>query len=174
MAEIILRDAVVSDDWQVLRPEAGQPVDVPTGRVIVPLAVWLEQQPVFAERQGDVGVWLAGSDDPLALAPTLSSLSLIAVDFPKFTDGRGFSIAYLLRTRLDYRGELRAIGDVLPDQLFYMRRVGFDSFAVRPDKDIQQALRSLRPFSDSYQGSWNQAVPAYRRHNRAWPTVEKG
>lgn len=174
MPEIILRDSVVNDDWQVLRPEAGQPVDVPAGRVIVPLGVWLERQPALAERSGSVAVWLAGSDDPQALAPTLSSLSLIAVDFAKFTDGRGFSIAYLLRTRLDYRGELRAIGDVLPDQLFYMRRVGFDSFAVRPDKDIQQALRSLRPFSDSYQGSWNQAVPAYRRHNRAWPTVEKG
>lgn len=174
MPEIILRDAVVSDDWQVLRPQAGQPVDIPTGRVIVPLAIWLDQQPVLAQRAGEVGVWLAGSDDPLALASTLPSLSLVAVDFPKFTDGRGFSIAYLLRTRLDYRGELRAIGDVLPDLLFYMRRVGFDAFAVRPDKDIQQALRSLRPFSDSYQGSWNQAVPAYRRHNRAWPTVEKG
>jgi uncharacterized protein (DUF934 family) len=174
MAEIILREAIVADDWQVLRPEAGQHVDVPAGRVIVPLAVWLEQQPALAERGGSVAVWLAGADDPQTLAPTLSSLSLIAVDFPKFTDGRGFSIAYLLRTRLDYHGELRAIGDVLPDQLFYMRRVGFDAFAVRPDKDIQQALHRLHTFSDSYQGSWNQAVPAYRRHNRPWPAAEKG
>jgi uncharacterized protein (DUF934 family) len=80
----------------------------------------------------------------------------------------------LLRSRFGYRGELRAIGDVLPDQLFFMKRVGFDAFAVRPDKDIHQALRSLRPFSDSYQGSWNEAVPAYRRHDRPWPAAKGG
>jgi uncharacterized protein (DUF934 family) len=164
---------VVSDDWQVVRPVEGQAADLAAGKIIVPLAVWLEQKDALVAR-GNVGVWLGGADEPGTLAPSLASLNLVAVDFPKFTDGRGFSIAYLLRSRFGYRGELRAIGDVLPDQLFFMKRVGFDAFAVRPDKDIHQALRSLRPFSDSYQGSWNEAVPAYRRHNRAWPTVEKG
>jgi uncharacterized protein (DUF934 family) len=173
MSEIILRDAIVSDDWQVVRPVEGQPTNLPAGKIIVPLAIWLEQKDTLLAR-GEVGVWLGGADEPAALGSSLTSLNLVAVDFPKFTDGRGFSIAYLLRSRFGYRGELRAIGDVLPDQLFFMKRVGFDAFAVRPDKDIHQALRSLRPFSDSYQGSWNEAVPAYRRHNRAWPTVEKG
>ena len=171
MSEIILHDAVVADDWQVLRPAAEETVIVPPGRIIVPLAVWLDQQTVLAAR-GDVGVWLAGTDDPAKLAPSLPSLSLIAVDFPKFTDGRGYSIAYLLRSRFGYRGELRAIGDVLPDQLFYMKRVGFDAFAVRVDKDIRQALLSLRPFTDAYQGSWDNAVPAFRRHDRAWPRAQ--
>ena len=169
MSEIILHDAVVGDDWQVLRPAAGEAVVVPAGRVIVPLTVWLDQQAGLAAR-GDIGVWLAGNEDPAELRPSLASLSLIAVDFPKFTDGRGYSIAYLLRSRLAYRGELRAIGDVLPDQLYYMKRVGFDAFAVRADKDIRQALRGLRPFTDAYQGSWDNAVPAFRRHNRAWPS----
>ena len=152
MSEIILRDGVVADDWQVLRPAADETVIVPPGRIIVPLAVWLDQHAALAAR-GEVGVWLAGTDDPGKLAPSLPSLSLIAVDFPKFTDGRGYSIAYLLRSRFGYRRELRAIGDVLPDQLFYMKRVGFDAFAVRADKDIRQALLSLRPFTDAYQGS---------------------
>jgi uncharacterized protein (DUF934 family) len=181
MPEIILHDAVVADDWQVLRPAADEAaanetaanklVVVPPGRVIVPLAVWLDQQAGLAAR-GDIGVWLAGTDDPAKIAPSLPSLSLLAVDFPKFTDGRGYSIAYLLRSRFAYRGELRAIGDVLPDQLFYMRRVGFDAFAVRADKDIRKALLSLRPFTDAYQGSWDNAVPAFRRHERAWPAAQ--
>ncbi len=170
MPEIILRNAVVADDWQVLRPAAEQPVPALQGRVIVPLAIWLERQSELSAR-GDIGVWLAGSDDPAKLAPSLASLPLIAVDFPKFTDGRGYSIAYLLRSRFGYCGELRAIGDVLPDQLFYMKRVGFDAFALRADKDIRQALRSLQPFTDAYQGSWDNAVPAYRRHDRAWPST---
>jgi uncharacterized protein (DUF934 family) len=171
MPEIILRDAVVADDWQVLRPSADEPVHVPAGRVIVPLAVWIDQRAGLAAR-GDVGVWLAGTDDPAALAPALPSLAVVAIDFPKFTDGRGYSIAYLLRSRFNYRGELRAIGDVLPDQLFYMKRVGFDAFAVRVDKDIRHALRSLQPFTDAYQGSWDNAIPAFRRHERGWPSTQ--
>jgi uncharacterized protein (DUF934 family) len=171
MSEIILRDTVVANDWQVLRPSADESVIVPAGRFMVPLAVWIDQQAGLAAR-GDVGVWLAGTDDPARLAPSLPSLSLIAIDFPKFTDGRGYSIAYLLRSRFGYRGELRAIGDVLPDQLFYMKRVGFDAFAMRADKDIRKALRNLRPFTDAYQGSWDNAVPAFRRHERAWPSAQ--
>ncbi|HVY04464.1 MAG TPA: DUF934 domain-containing protein [Burkholderiales bacterium] len=172
MPEIILRDQVVSDDWQVLRPVEGEAIVVPAGRVIVPLAVWLDGEGELKDRR-DVAVWLGGADDPATLAPSLDSMKLVAIDFPKFTDGRGFSIAYLLRSRFAYRGELRAIGDVLPDQLFFMRRVGFDAFALRADKDIHQALRSLKPFTDTYQGSWDNAVPAYRRHERDWPAAGK-
>lgn len=174
MAEIIRNDQVVSDDWQVLRPTAEAPLaGIPAGPVLVPLATWLERNAELASR-GNVSVWLAGTDDPAQLAPWLTQLSLLAVDFPKFTDGRGFSVAYLLRSRFGFRGELRAIGDVLPDQLFYMRRVGFDAFAVRADKDIRKALQVLQPFSDSYQGSWDNPVPAFRRHTRAWPASGTG
>ena len=176
MSEIIRGSAVVADDWQILRlatqTSVGE-VEVPAGRAVVPLVLWLERHAELTAR-GDVGVWIAGGDDPIPLAPWLPGLPLVAVDFPKFTDGRGYSVAFLLRSRFGYRGELRAIGDVLPDQLFLMRRVGFDSFAVRADKDIRQALRALRPFSDAYQGSWDNAVPAFRRHARAWPAPPHG
>ena len=171
MPEIILRDAVVADDWKILRPAAGETATVPAGRVIVPLALWLDQESGLTAR-GGVAVWLTGADDPAKLAPSLPSLTMVAIDFPKFTDGRGYSIAYLLRSRFGFRGELRAIGDVLPDQLFYMKRVGFDAFAVRADKDIRQALRSLQPFTDAYQGSWDNPGPAFRRHERAWPSIQ--
>lgn len=169
MPEIIRKGAVVQDDWQVVRPEAGQGLgDLPSGRIIVPLSLWLAQAEALVAR-GNVGVWLAGTDDPAQLAPWLERLSLVAVDFPKFTDGRGFSIAYLLRSRFGWRGELRAIGDVLPDQVFYMQRVGFDAFAVRADRSVATALRALKTFSDAYQGSWDNAVPAFRRADRPWP-----
>lgn len=171
MPEIIRAGEVVADNWQILRLAPNTPLaeaEIPAGRVVVPLALWLERSAELLER-GDAGVWLSGADDPTQMVPWLPHLPLVAVDFPKFTDGRGYSVGYLLRSRFRYRGELRAIGDVLPDQLFFMRRVGFDSFAVRSDKDIEQALRSLQPFSDAYQGSWDNAVPAFRRHARAWP-----
>lgn len=176
MPEIIRGGAVVADDWQILRPAPETPLseaEIPAGRVVVPLALWLERHAELMAR-GEVGVWLAGADDPSPIAPWLPHLPLVAVDFPKFTDGRGYSVAYLLRSRFRYRGELRAIGDVLPDQLYFMHRVGFDAFAVRPDKDVRQALRSLQPFSDAYQGSWDNAIPAFRRHVRAWPSTPHG
>jgi uncharacterized protein (DUF934 family) len=169
MPEIIRNNTIVSDDWQVLRPSAEAPLGaLPEGRVLVPLATWLDRHAELLAR-GNAGVWLAGTDDPATLAPWLQQLEVVAVDFPKFTDGRGYSVAYLLRSRFGYRGELRAIGDVLPDQLFYMHRTGFDAYAVRADKDIGKALRALKPFTDAYQGSWDNPVPAYRRHARAWP-----
>lgn len=169
MPEIIRKGAVVQDDWLVVRPEVGQGVDdLPPGRIIVPLSLWLTHTEALLAR-GNVGVWLAGTDDPSQVAPWLERLPLVAVDFPKFTDGRGFSIAYLLRSRFGWRGELRAIGDVLPDQVFYMQRVGFDAFAVRSDRSVATALRALKTFSEAYQGSWDNAVPAFRRTDRPWP-----
>jgi len=171
MPEIIRDGAIVMDDWQIV-PEAADAdagtVALPQGPILVPLAVWLARADELLSR-GSTAVWLKGSDEPTQLAPWLGRLSLVAVEFPKFTDGRGYSAAWLLRSRFGYKGELRAIGDVLPDQLFFMRRVGFDAFAVRPDKDIREALALLRPFSEVYQGSWDNPVPAFRRQARAWP-----
>ena len=171
MPEIIRNGAIVMDDWQIV-PEAADTdagtVAFPQGPILVPLAVWLARADELLSR-GSAAVWLKGSDEPTQLAPWLGRLSLVAVEFPKFTDGRGYSAAWLLRSRFGYKGELRAIGDVLPDQLFFMRRVGFDAFAVRPDKDIREALALLRPFSEVYQGSWDNPVPAFRRQARAWP-----
>jgi uncharacterized protein (DUF934 family) len=171
--EIIKNRTVINDDWALLRldeSEAADTVVIPAGKVIVPLSVWQAQHAALAARLPDVGVWLAGDERPEELADDLASLTLIAVNFPKFTDGRGFSIAYNLRTRLGYKGELRAIGDVLRDQLFSMSRVGFDAFATRPDRSIHDALKGLSDFSETYQTSWDQKTPLFRRHAR--PTSE--
>ena len=168
MRDIIKDRQIVADDWQVLKlaeGETAESVAIPEGRVIVPLAVWQARRDALKAR-GDVAVWLASDERPEALKDDVASLALIAVDFPKFADGRGYSIAYNLRARLGFTGELRAIGDVLRDQLFYMQRVGFDAFAVREDKNIHDALKGLTDFSEVYSNSWDQKSPLFRRVRR--------
>ena len=168
MREIIKDKKVVSDDWTVLRLTEGDTAEnfaVPAGKVIVPLTVWQAQRATLQGR-ADVGVWIASDERPEALKDDVAKLPVIAVDFPKFADGRGYSIAYNLRARLGYEGELRAIGDVLRDQLFYMQRVGFNAFATRPDRNIHDALKGLTDFSDAYQTSWDQKTPLFRRVQR--------
>jgi uncharacterized protein (DUF934 family) len=161
----VIRDrAVVADDWLLLPATAdGAAAPLPDGKLIVPLNVWLAQADCIAERNQPFGVWLDGNQDPADIADAVDAFAVIAVNFPKFTDGRGYSIAALLRTRYGYTGELRAIGDVLRDQLFYMARVGFNAFVVRADKDIHDALNALRDFSEVYQGSTDRPLPLFRR-----------
>lgn len=165
---IIKNREVIADEWSVLRLNEGESADsvsIPAGKVIVPFSVWQAQRAQLQDR-AEVGVWLSSDSPADAVKDDLAHFAVIAVDFPKFTDGRGYSIAYNLRTRLDYKGELRAIGDVLRDQLFYMQRVGFDAFAVRADKDINDALKGLTDFSEKYQTSWDEKTPLFRRVQR--------
>ncbi|MBP6057998.1 MAG: DUF934 domain-containing protein [Nitrosomonas sp.] len=165
---IIKNKAIVADDWTVLRlneQASVENVTVATGKVIVPLKVWLAQRDVLQQR-AEIGVWLASDERPEELKGDVQKFSVIAVDFPKFSDGRGYSIAYNLRARLGYTGELRAIGDVLRDQLFYMQRVGFDAFAPRADRKIEDVLKGLTDFSEVYQTSFDQRLPLFRRAQR--------
>jgi uncharacterized protein (DUF934 family) len=163
--------AVVADDWRVLRlldAEAAETVEVPDGKVIVPAAVWLAQRDKLSARP-ELAVWLASDQQATIIADDLGKFALIAIDFPKFSDGRGYSIAYNLRKRLGYQGELRAIGDVLRDQLFQMQRCGFDAYATRQDRSIQDALKGLTVFSETYQAAVDQPLPLFRRHQRNVP-----
>ncbi len=165
---MIKNKAVVSDDWVVLRlneNETPETVAVAAGKIIVPLKVWQAQRGQLQGR-AEIGVWLNSDERPEALQGDVEKFAVIAVNFPKFADGRGYSIAYNLRMRLGYSGELRAIGDVLRDQLFYMQRVGFDAFAPRPDRDIHDALKGLSDFSETYQISVDQKMPLFRRVHR--------
>lgn len=167
MSEVcyIIRDReVIADDWQLVPAIAeGAAAHLPDGKLIVPLNVWLAQTDALTERKQPIGVWLDSNQDAANIANALSNFAVIAVNFPKFADGRGYSIAALLRSRYGYKSELRAIGDVLRDQLFYMQRVGFNAFAVRADKDIHDALKALKDFSVTYQGSVDQPLPLFRR-----------
>ncbi len=169
MRKIIKDKAIVNDDWNLFKLAEGEAADgvaVPAGKQIVPLAVWLAQKTTLTARAGEIGVWLASDERPEQLKEDAASLPLIAVDFPTFADGRGYSIAYNLRARVGYTGEVRAVGDVLRDQLFYMSRVGFNAFATREDRSIEDALKGLSDFSDAYQTSWDQKTPLFRRFAR--------
>jgi uncharacterized protein (DUF934 family) len=163
--QIIKNQTIVNDEWQLLRLAEGETpesVSVPYGKVIVPLKVWQAQSELLQSR-ADLGVWLNSDERAEDLQNDTGKFSVIAVNFPKFADGRGYSIAHHLRVRLGYCGELRAIGDVLRDQIFYMQRVGFDTFEPRADKDINEALKGLSDFSVTYQASSDEAKPLFRR-----------
>jgi len=168
MRKIIKDKTIVHDDWQLLtlaEGETAETINVPAGKTIVPLTVWLAQKSVLASRS-DIGVWLASDERAESLKDDVATLPLIAVDFPTFADGRGYSIAYQLRARLGFEGELRAVGDVLRDQLFYMARVGFNAFATREDRSSEDALKGLTDFSEAYQTAWDQKTPLFWRVSR--------
>lgn len=149
--------------WTVIaRPEDGESLVVPDDYSLIPAELWLAGKENYLGNP-KVGVWLDSHEEPEILAEYVNELPLIAVNFPKFSDGRGYSIARLLRERYGYRGGLRAIGDVLLDQLQFMKRCGFDSYALRPDKDFSKAVRCLNFFSNTYQAATDNDVPLFRR-----------
>lgn len=169
MPNIIKNKKVINDDWSILRlKDTNQPnnIIIPSNKkVIVPLSVWQLQHTVLKKRS-QIGVWLASHERFEVIQQDLTLFDVIAIDFPKFNDGRGYSIAYKLRTHYGYVKELRAIGDILRDQLFYLCRVGFNAFEVRSDKNIYDALKSFNDFSEKYQSSSDEKDPLFRRVKR--------
>ena len=168
MSRIIKNGRIVDDTWQVLKladGETPESVALADEDSFVPLTVWQARKDEILAHQRPVGVWLDSGEGPEAIADDLDRFTVVAVNFPKFADGRGYSTARLLRERYGYRGELRAIGDVLQDQLYFMKRCGFDAYAVRPDKDIEAALAGLNDFSESYQSAVDQPQPLFRRRS---------
>jgi uncharacterized protein (DUF934 family) len=131
--------------------------------VMVPFADWKAHHAAWLSHTGRMGVLLEPDHEPADLREDLSRLSLIAIRFPVFTDGRGYSIARLLRERYGYTGELRAVGDIMRDQLFYMSRVGFDAFLLREGEVAEEALAAFDSFSEAYQVSVERPNPLFRR-----------
>jgi uncharacterized protein (DUF934 family) len=167
MAHLIDRNGLRPDGWTVFDGDAGA---IPAGAdVLIPLDEWRERAGAWRARGGRLGLLLSPADDVAAVAGELDAFALVAVDFPRFTDGRGYSSARLLRERLGWRGELRAVGDVLRDQLFLLARCGFDSFALRADQDPQAAVQAFQDFSVRYQAATDQPLPLFRRRRDAVP-----
>ena len=158
----LIRDRAVAEDRFALARDARTLDDVPAGEVIVPLALWLARRAALIAR-GDAGVLLAPADDPAAIADDVARLPVIAIDFPAFTDGRGLSIARLLRERYRYRGELRAVGDVQRDQLFALTQCGFDAFLLKEGRDPVEALASFADFDSVYAPTTRAPQPWFRR-----------
>jgi len=159
MQKLINQNAVLENEWTLVTDVEAS---LPEGKIIVSGAYFLENRAALAER-GDVAVALDAGADLADYADDLANLPLIAVDFPAFTDGRGYSLARLLKERYDYQGEIRAIGDVLIDQLHFMKRCGFDTYLLKDGLDGEKALNYFATFSDPYQLAYDEKEPLFRR-----------
>jgi uncharacterized protein (DUF934 family) len=159
MRRIIKSRQIIVDPWQSI----GDDEVLPEAPVIVTLTRWQrDREQLLAHDQG-IGVRLTNDTDPQEIAADLDYFQVIALEFPIFRDGRAYSQARLLRERYGYRGELRAVGDVLRDQLFFMYRSGFDAFELRADRDIEDALQAFTEFTVTYQAAVDEPRPLYRR-----------
>ncbi|HLS98089.1 MAG: DUF934 domain-containing protein [Porticoccaceae bacterium] len=158
MPRLIKGESIIDNDWQWIPADfAG---DLPAGKLLVPMARWL------ADKGGEgreLAPWIDSEDDIEPVASQLLTAPLIAVNFPTFMDGRGFSTARLLRERYGYQGELRAVGHVIQDQLFFLKRCGFDAYDLREGTNLENALASLNAFTVTYQAATDTAEPLFRR-----------
>lgn len=201
MSQLIKNNSIVADEWtrvipptfgdEVVRKQAGKVVlfkltgeetftakqiaatEIPaTGKVLLPLSVWLANQEALAARMaaGEIGIVLATHEPIESLMeafPDINALPLIAIFVERFADGRNFTLGNLLRTRYGFKNELRAVGDVLRDQLFFLKRSGYNSYLIRADRSAEEALASLNDFSQPYQGAVDDTLPVWRRLNRS-------
>jgi uncharacterized protein (DUF934 family) len=159
-----LRAVVEDDPWKTLGLQSDEDLSrLPGGPILVPLAVWKARREELAARGEPVGVWLKPDEEPGDLAADLDRLAQVAVHFPKFGDGRGYSTGALLRTRYGYRGELRAFGDIGRDHLFFLARCGFDTFRLADHRDPEDALAAFNDFSLRYQGAADDPAPLFRK-----------
>jgi uncharacterized protein (DUF934 family) len=156
----LLRDGARADDsWTLLADDAAIPAE---GDIVVTATRFkAEREALLARNAGRLGVSVASADAIEDIAEDVSRFSVIFVEFPTFRDGRGYSSARLLRERYAYKGELRAIGDVLEDQIFYMLRCGFDALEINAPDPEKIFARAAKSFSVAYQPAVEGLLPAH-------------
>ncbi len=146
--QIIKDHQLIDNNWHFISDDSELPA---TGNITVSLPRWQQQDPALLNHDGKIGVRLTSTDTTEQIS-NLDKLALIELDFPVFTDGRLFSHARLLRSKLAYNGEIRAVGNYLADQVFYLSRVGVNAFQLE-QRSIPVALAALNDFSVKYQAS---------------------
>ncbi|MEQ8356411.1 MAG: DUF934 domain-containing protein [Kiloniellaceae bacterium] len=147
----LLKDGrIVEDLWAPLSEDAALS---PAGDIIITLEQWQADREGLSNRNGRLGLRLRSDQSPAAFADDLEHFDLIALEFPRFGDGRAYSYARLLRERYAFNGELRAVGNVLRDQLFFMLRCGFDAFEIEGDKNADVWQEAISEISLWYQPS---------------------
>jgi uncharacterized protein (DUF934 family) len=149
--QIIKDKQIIDDNWSYVPDDS----ELKTGDISVSLARWKKDKQQLLHHNGKVGVRLEPSDSVDDIAEDLSQIELIELNFPAFADGRAFSHAWLLRNRYRYTGEIRATGHYMPDQMFYLSRVGINAFNLENTEDLSVALSTLNDFSFTYQKSTN-------------------
>ena len=160
MPQMLKDGNVVDNSWRLVEANAET---LPQGDILISTGQWLEHQDMLINRAGAVGVWIDSHEEIEDFATGIMDLPVIAINFPKFVDGRGFSLARLLRERYGYSGEIRALGEIIRDQLFLMQRCGFNAFAFDTELDLAEASKSLQDFSDAYQVAVDQPEPLFKR-----------
>lgn len=159
---VIKDKMVIEDSWELFR-ELEDITGIPQGDIILPFRLWQQHREALLKKNRRHAVWIDGDINTEELLEDLSQFDLIGLDFPVFKDGRSYSHARLLKQRYDYKGELRAVGDVLCDQLFFMLRCGIDSFQLREDKDVNEVLNGFNSFTVRYQAAADDALPIYKQ-----------
>jgi phosphoadenosine phosphosulfate reductase len=155
---------------QKLIDRRGQVLEVDPGLTWLTLAQWQEQGATLSGQR--LGLEFQPNENPETVARDLNQFAALAARFPKFTDGRGLTIAQRLRVRFGWNGPLWAVGDVLQDQVFAMARVGFDYFALRDDQNLEATVAALTDDPVRYQASWDETQPLWRRVERPVPMFE--
>ena len=165
MPKLINKNAVIDNPWTVMKASTGPDIlQVVAGKnFIVPLQFWKLYQEELDEYDGNIAVWLDSDEDPEQITGEVGSLPLIALNFPVFSDGRSYTNARELRQKYAFKGEVRAIGDVLRDQLYYMSQCGFDTFEIRHDQETELCLDAFKDFETGYQSTITQPTPLFRR-----------
>jgi uncharacterized protein (DUF934 family) len=163
--QIIKNGLVIDDNWTMVELHDDLNVDDISGQSIVPLSLWQSEHSL---KRDNIGLLINNDVDLATISEDLTQLPLIAIHFPSFMDGRGFSIARLLRERYGYKGEIRAVGYVIRDQLCYLKRCGFDAFSFNPENilgafDLTKMAASLNDFTNAYQISADTPTPLFRR-----------
>jgi len=152
---------VIDNSYQLVSADSET---LPVGDILVSADYWKANQQQLTEHSGNVGVWIDSHEEIEDFAGSIAAVPVIAINFPKFVDGRGFSTARLLCERYGYIGEIRAIGNFIRDQLFMMQRCGFNAFQFESEIDLAAASKSFNDFSDSYQVAVDQPEPLFKRH----------
>jgi len=148
----IIKDKQITDNtWQFVADDA----ELLAGDISVSLAKWQQNQTRLLSHEGKLGVRIAPADAVASIASNLDKIALVEPDFPDFADGRLFSSAWLLRSRYGYQGEIRAVGHFMPDQVFYLSRVGVNAFAPEKADYLPMILANLADFTVQYQASVN-------------------
>ena len=158
MAMLIKNRQIVPDPWQHADAEGA----LPDGDVIVPLARFRAERDILLKRPHKIGVKLKGDDKLEDILPDLARIETIALHFP-FRDGRCYTHARLLRERYEYKKDIRAVGHVHKDQIFFMHRVGINVFEMKEGDDLQDALAAFSDFSVLYQPATDEPQPLFRR-----------
>ena len=148
----IIKDAAIIDDHWL---HVADDEELPKGDVTVSKTRWQKDKPRLREHQGQIGLRLEAADPIEEIADDLHELQLIELNFTTFTDGRAFSQAWLLRNRFHYCGEIRAVGNFMLDQVFYLHRTGVNAFQLQQADQFKAALSALNDFSVHYQASVN-------------------